>query len=335
MADIQLAIGPMSSETIEAVFRHSHYRRRPLLLIASKNQIDHAGGYVNNWTTHQYMEYIREMRSRYPYSQVLICRDHCGPGFNGIHDLDDIYKTISTDIKEGFDLIHIDFCHYKGSVEEQQQAARKAIEYSLQLNPHIMLEVGTDENVGSNYSMISLDALEREVDFFKSFCNPTFYVVQTGSLVKEMQQVGNFNTDFVKRIHHLLNEKGLKLKEHNADYLSSGQLALRKGNVDAVNIAPQLGVVQSTLVLTKSLVYGIDIQPFLELVHAKGKWGKWLHTNTADNKMLCALTAGHYHFASDEYKKIIEQLNQREDVHESIINTLMEVVNHYDSSIIT
>ena len=34
-----LAVGPMSSEVIEAVFRYSHFHRTPLFLISSKNQI--------------------------------------------------------------------------------------------------------------------------------------------------------------------------------------------------------------------------------------------------------------------------------------------------------
>ena len=70
------------------------------MLIASKNQIDHSGGYVNNWTTDQYMKFIKEMIGKYPQSQVKICRDHCGPGFNGIHDIGDTYKTIESDIKQ-------------------------------------------------------------------------------------------------------------------------------------------------------------------------------------------------------------------------------------------
>src|SRR4051812_15384473 len=110
-----LAIGPMSSEIIEAVFYYSNFFRVPLMLIASKNQIDYAGGYVNNWTTAEYMEFVNTMKKQYPLAKVKICRDHCGPGFNGKTDLKDVYKTIEEDIKTGFDLIHIDFCHCPGT----------------------------------------------------------------------------------------------------------------------------------------------------------------------------------------------------------------------------
>lgn len=44
----KLGIGALSSEIIEAVFRYSNNNLIPLMLIASKNQIDWDGGYVNN-----------------------------------------------------------------------------------------------------------------------------------------------------------------------------------------------------------------------------------------------------------------------------------------------
>ena len=60
-----LGIGPMSSEIIEAVFRFSHYYRKQLMLIASKNQIDYSGGYVNNWNTAQYCLYYIHIQQTY------------------------------------------------------------------------------------------------------------------------------------------------------------------------------------------------------------------------------------------------------------------------------
>ncbi len=332
MVNAKLAIGPMSSEIIEAVFRYSHYNRRELMLIASKNQIDHSGGYVNGWNTFEYMQFIKEMKLKYVNSKVIICRDHCGPGFNGNFEIEDTYKTIKNDIENGFNLIHIDLCHYNGTKDEQLEASKKLVEYCLSLNPSIMLEIGTDENAGDNFSIPNLSEIEKEIDFFKGFCSPEFYVVQTGSLTKEVNQVGNFNGDFLKGISVLLKIKDIKLKEHNADYLSREAIKKRKGIVDAINIAPQLGVVQTNLVLGKCLVYGIDFTDFVEEVYNSGKWKKWLHNNTPDNKFLCILVAGHYHFSSNNYKKIINKLENFCDIYEEIITTVMEVIDHYERS---
>lgn len=329
MINSNLALGPMSPEIVEAVFRASHYDRKELMLIASKNQVDYNGGYVNNWTTEQFMNFVKEMRATYPNANVKICRDHCGPGFNGIHDLQDSYKTIENDIKNGFDLIHIDFCHFQGTKEQQFEETKKAIEYCRSLNPNIMIEVGTDENAGTNFGPMNLSEIEREVDFFKQF-KPEFYVVQTGSLVMEINQVGNFNKDFISKISPILRAKGIKMKEHNADYLTKEEIGMRRGIVDAMNIAPQLGVIQTATVLKKCLVYGIDFTDFLKEVYEKGKWKKWMHTNTADNKFLCCLIAGHYHFASPAYKKLISALEEREDIKDTIINEIAGVIGHYD-----
>jgi len=325
-----LGIGPMSTEAIEAAFRYSHYHRKQLMLIPSKNQIDSKGGYVNGWTTGQFMDAIRKLRTTYENSDVLVCRDHCGPGFNGNFDLSDTYDTIRDDIQNGFDLVHIDFCHFQGSKDEQMEASKKAVEFSLQQNPHIMLEIGTDENMGSNYSLPNISEIEREIDFFKAICDPEFYVVQTGSLVKEINQVGNFNKEFTVKITDVLHRKGIKLKEHNADYLDRGSIVARQDIVDARNIAPQLGVVQTQLVLAKCLIYGIDFQNFLDDVYESGKWKKWLHTNTDDNKFLCSVIAGHYCFNVDSYRRIIDALSDREDINEFLVNSLMEIIGHYE-----
>lgn len=325
----RLGVGPLSSEIIEAIFRYSHYFRKELMIIASKNQIDYNGGYVNNWTTRDFMDFIREMKYRYPNSNVKICRDHCGPGFNNIYDLQDTYNTIKSDIENGFDLIHIDFCKFKGLKEEKLEESKKAIEYCLSLNPSLLIEVGTDENAGTNFGAMNLEEIEREADFFTSFCKPEFYVVQTGSLIKEINQAGNFNLEFVKKISNLLKSKGLKLKEHNADYLSKLEIKEREGIVDAMNIAPQLGVVQTSLILKKCLIYGIRFDNFLEEVYKGERWRKWLNSNTPENKFLCFLIAGHYHFSSEKYKEIINQLKEREDIKEEIINSMMNLIDHY------
>src|SRR5581483_9284269 len=110
---------------------------------------------------------------------------------------------------------------------------------------------------------------------------------------------------------------------------SKDEIAMRTGIVDAMNNAPQLGVVQTSTVLARCLIYGIKFDKFLDVVYAGGKWKKWLNTNTADNKMLCCMIAGHYHFSSPEYKEIIRELSKVEDIKEIIVNAIMSIIHHY------
>jgi len=329
MAEIisKLGIGPMSPEIIESVFHYSQKNKTQLMLIASKNQIDYNGGYVNNWNTEQYMNFVKSLKIKYPESDVVICRDHCGPGFNGIFDLEDTYNTIRSDIENGFDLIHIDFCHFKGSKEEMLAESKKAIEYCKSLNPNIKIEIGTDENTGKFYDSPS-EILE-DLNFYLDFIKPDFYVVQSGSLVMEINQVGSYNDDFMKEVSEVLKSKNVKIKEHNADYLNGKEINKRSNVVGALNIAPQMGVVQTQLMIQKCLQYGIDFNGFLDKSYNSKKWEKWLKDNTSENKFLCSVIAGHYNFKEEEYKLIVNEINKNEDFTKSVMEEMYKLIELY------
>ncbi len=320
-----LAIGPMSPEIIEAVYKYSHNTHRPFQLIASKNQIDYKGGYVNDWDTKQYMNFIKTMRQTYLDASVLICRDHCGPGFNGSDDLADVYKTIETDIRSGFDLIHIDFCHYKGPRSNALAKASEAIKYAKRLNPRIRFEVGTDE-IGKKADLFQI---RQDVEFFLSHCTPDYYVVNTGSLVKEDRQSGVFNKEITRSANMLLRDYNLKLKEHNADYLTVPQIVDRKGLVDAMNIAPELGVRQTECVLRLCNQYKVDTEAFMAVSYKSKKWKKWLELSNPDDEVLCSTLAGHYNFSTKEYQRLIKHLGDHVNVKETLVNEAIKVLDRY------
>jgi len=326
----KLGIGPMSSEVIEAVFRYSEENSEPLMLIASKNQIDWDGGYVNKWNTKQYAEYVGGLRKKYLNAKVYLCRDHCGPGFKN-DDGDDVYKTIDSDLENGFDLIHIDFCHLKDKSKILEES-KKAIEYIKNKKSETLIEVGTDENTGRFLDNVS--EIEDKMKFFNNITPINFFVVQTGSLVKEINQAGGFNEEFIKKIKEVADRYNIGLKEHNADYLNGEEIKKRKHIINSLNITPQYGVIQTKLTIQKCLTYGIDFTKFLNEAYDSGKCKKWLHYNTNDNKMLCSVIAGHYVFAGDAYKNIYEQINKREDFKESIIQEMIKNFKIYSDNLI-
>jgi hypothetical protein len=322
----KLGIGPMSPQIVEAVFSYSQEKGEPLMLIASKNQIDHDGGYCGNWNTLQYGEYIGKMKQKYQQAKVFVCRDHCGPGFKN-DELEDVYKTIDADLENGFDLIHVDFCHFKGSYEQILEESKKAITYILKRKPQILLEVGTDENTGAFLN--NLKKIENEMNFFSSFASLHFFVCQTGSLVKEVEQVGGFNKKFLGQVRKLADKYQVGLKEHNCDYIEESEIKKRKGLVDAVNVAPQFGVIQTSITLQKAYTYGIDPSEFLTTAYQSGKWKKWLHKSNLDNKFLCSLVAGHYVFSSNAYQKLYEKICRHENLTQVIINELSKNFDLY------
>lgn len=322
----KIGIGPLSEEIIEAVFRFSEKENEPLMLIATQNQIDWDGGYVNQWKTRDYTKYLNVMRKKYPNATVYICRDHCGPGFK-TKGLESTYRTIDEDIANGFDLIHVDLCHYSNNHKKVLEESRKVIDYVYKKNPKVRIEIGTDENTGK--FLTDIKKIEEDIKFFHSFPNILFYVCQTGSLVKETNQVGGFNKKFIKEVKSLVNRYELKLKEHNADYLNRKEIRARHGIIDAVNIAPQFGVIQTKLMLKKASKYGVNTKSFLEDSYKSRRWEKWLHKGGTSDKLLCSIIAGHYNFSAPSYKKIYLGINKFEDFRESIISALMNSIKLY------
>ena len=54
--------------------------------------------------------------------------------------------------------------------------------------------------------------------------------------------------DTVKAMSKIAKENGIFLKEHNCDYLNLEQIQLRRQyGINAINIAPEFGVIQSNL----------------------------------------------------------------------------------------
>jgi len=154
-----------------------------------------------------------------------------------------------------------------------------------------------------------------------------FFVCQTGSLIKEINQIGDFNGVFLKKIREIANKRNIFLKEHNADYLNVDEIQRRKNLIDAVNVAPQFGVIQTQLTIQKCLLYGIDFKDFIRDAYASEKWKKWLHDNRPENKFLCSLIAGHYVFANKPYREIYSTINRHENFRETIMN---EMIKNFD-----
>lgn len=297
----KLGVGPMSPLINDIQARYARDKQRPLMFIASRNQIDSNSGYV--MTTTELGRQINPLRSEY----LMLCRDHCGPYFLDAEKslslsqaVEATKKTIAGDIENGFDLIHID----TSRCEDSYHVADELFNFCLKLNPDIKFEFGTEENVGV---AAGINKYKDDVKFASQFPNMEFVVAQTGSLTMEDRQVGSFDVPMVKQLVGYANNAVVKLKEHNADYLTAEQIQLRKSaGVHACNIAPQLGVIQTKKILELADLYQIDSNNFKNKVIASGKWKKWIIDG--DDTVKVAV-AGHYNFTTDDYKKLVGAIN--------------------------
>ena len=326
----KIGIGPMSSEVIEAVYKYSSINNKELMLIASKNQIDHNGGYVNNWNTKEYSNYLKSMQMKYTNAKIKICRDHCGPGFNGKQNINDVYKTIDSDVENNFDLIHVDFSKAKKNYKQILKLSKEAILYIKKIKPKVEIEIGTDENFAQKLSSINIKEFLNEMDYFLEFMDPEYFVVPTGSLVMEDNQFGFFNHKFIKSVYQRIKKRPILLKEHNADYLNSESINLRKEFISALNIAPQFGVFQTKFVIDECVKFGIDTTNFLNKCYESKKWEKWLLNSDSKDVYKCSIIAGHYNFQDKSYKLILDNLNKiHGDFNKKIVDAHYEIIDHY------
>ena len=71
----KLGFGPMSIIVNRALAEYASMKQRPLMIIASRNQVDADSGYVMQ--TQALADQMEPLRSDY----LMLCRDHCGPYF--------------------------------------------------------------------------------------------------------------------------------------------------------------------------------------------------------------------------------------------------------------
>ena len=334
MISSKLGISPVSLNVVDAVVQYSCDHQVQLMLIASRNQIECAElgkGYVGGLTSREFVDYIRQKDSR----QVIICRDHSGPFMMNAEvnlepsvALDRALLSIKSDIDAGFDLIHIDCSNHKGDVyEATTYLAQETVRYAESLGRNIMFEVGTEENVGVG---VKPDAFKSDLEFITGLVQPEFVVGQTGSLIKEIFQVGHFEFRLVKDLVSIAHSFGVRFKEHNADYSSLEDLRMRKdAGVDAINVGPEFGVAQTKTVIALAQRHGFfkEMEAFMHRSLESGRWQKWLYGEPSEN--LKAIIAGHYVFNSDEYHELMDKLNSETDVSAAINGSLTNLLDHY------
>tara|TARA_A100001015_G_C15018430_1_gene726717 strand:- start:1444 stop:2454 length:1011 start_codon:yes stop_codon:yes gene_type:complete len=310
-----LGLGPMSIEVINSIDSFSKKYKKKIMLICSRNQVESeklGGGYVNNFSTSDFANFVKKKKN----NLLIMSRDHCGPfkrdgksKKNLKNEVENCKISLLDDIKNDFKILHIDTSECgKQKYEIADELITFCNNAAKEYKKKIFFEFGAeDHGVLTNFKKFSKDA-----KFFSNYSNKQFIVCQTGSLIKSIFQVGQFDMDSVKIMKKIALENGLLLKEHNCDYLNFEQIRLRKEyGINAINIAPELGVIQSNLTynISKKLKLDNEIKAFKKFVLNKDKWKKWDYNN--ENKLIKFFSAGHYHFSSNIYKSLIKKINKK------------------------
>lgn len=305
--NVFLGLGPMSIEIINSINLFSKKYNKKIMLICSRNQIEAeelGGGYVNNFNTESFSKFIKKKNN----DKLILSRDHSGPykkdgrKKNITDEIEDCKISLKNDIINDFKIIHIDTSECKKlKYEIAEELIYFCNDVAKKNQKKIFFEFGCEDHG----VLTSFEKFKKDINFFKKFKNRQFIVCQTGSLVKSIFQLGQFDINGVKYMKKIADKNGILLKEHNCDYLNLEQIKLRKKyGISAINIAPELGVIQSNLVYNLGMELNLknELNEFLNLVLRKKKWIKWNYNN--ENKLIKFFSAGHYHFKSIQYQNL-------------------------------
>ena len=337
-----LAVGPMSKNCVEATIEIANEKKVPIMMIASRRQIDSkelGGGYVNNWDTKRFSSYVKK---RDKNKLITLCRDHGGPWQNNIEikkklnstqAMNSAKKSYMEDIDSGFKIIHIDTClSLIGTEKSKKKTLDRLFElykfcsnYAKKKNKNIFFEIGTEEQSGTTNTQKELEeTLQKTVNF----CNknklkkPTFVVIQSGTRVMEMRNVGTFEAPFrveneipaeiqIPKMIEICKKYNVLMKAHNTDYLSNEALnCYPRLGINAANIAPEFGVVESKKIL--EIMGALKLKSlknsFIKLSLDSNKWKKWMRKDSKASDYEKAIISGHYVFSEKKFFEIKAKL---------------------------
>jgi tagatose-1,6-bisphosphate aldolase non-catalytic subunit AgaZ/GatZ len=269
-----LGIGPMSSLVVRAALETGREADCPVMLIASRNQVDAAafgGGYVEGWTQASFAAETRHLAGEIGFGGLLYtCRDHGGPWHRDEElrarlPLDEAMASAiasyRADVEAGFNLLHVDPTRDPwgavalNAVTERSLALVEAVERARreqELAP-VSYEIGTEETSGgltadSDFTSFIVGLLARLRA--EALPRPAFIVGQTGTLVKMRENIGSFDAATAQRLAAIARKHGLGFKEHNADYVATDLLAAHPQlGITAANVAPEMGVAETQALL--------------------------------------------------------------------------------------
>tara|TARA_X000001382_G_scaffold120188_1_gene101538 strand:+ start:1557 stop:2507 length:951 start_codon:yes stop_codon:yes gene_type:complete len=294
MNKFKFYLGPMSKNVVDAVIEFTEETDNKIGFIPSRRQVEYNGGYVNNWTTEEFSNYVN--------GRVPIERDHGGAG-QGYKD-DDGYESYKHDA-ENFDIVHIDPWKAYPNFDDGLKETLATINYIHNMNPNTLFEVGTEEAI-RKFTPDELDKLLEELSHFEFFENIKYAVVQSGVGLDLGKRVntGNFDLDRLKDFIRVCKRWGKLSKEHNGDYLTNEDVKVRfEAGLDSLNIAPEFGQLETLCYLEHM---GDDIEDYYKICYDSKRWEKWVDDDFVpeDNKEELIKICGHYVLSDKKFLEI-------------------------------
>lgn len=290
-------ICPMSKNIVDAVLELNDSR---FGLLPTRRQIDFNSGYVNEWNTKSFYEYVKSINPN-----IILERDHSGPLQGSVEDFG--YETYTHDVNY-FDIIHIDIWKYTTNVLKGVKETVDALKYMHYLNPNIKFEILTEEAIKpfSEKEWITITEYLLNNLTKNEFDSIVYIVIQSGvglDLINR-KNTGIFDLEKLKKQSFVVKSFGKKTKEHNGDYLSIDEIRIRFENgLDSLNIGPEIAQIETLTYLEH--MKEKEINEFYKICLDSKKWERWVPDNFDfnDKKKLIQI-CGHYCFSMYDLPKI-------------------------------
>ena len=318
LTNSKICFGPMSMNIIDCIINLSNSKKIPFTLIPSRRQIEFNGGYVNNWTTKEFSEYVYSKSSL-----IAIQRDHSGPG-QGLED-DDGYESLKNDCLY-FDSIHIDPWKKYQDIDDGIKWTIDMINYCNNINSNLFFEIGTEEAI----RRLSYEDIKYLLEQIKLKLKPEifdriiFCVLQSGTALKNGENIGIYSKDKLNEMIKVIHEYGLLSKEHNGDFMEESiRLDRFKNGLDSLNIAPELGIIETKCILDN--LNETEFEKIYNICYKSNKWVKWVNKDfiPEENKRTLTEICGHYLFSNPEFVQIKNNIPNIESI---IIKTLTDFI---------
>ena len=313
MKEIKFYIGPMSKNVVDAILEFTEETGNKIGFIPSRRQVEYNGGYVNNWTTKEFSEYVK--------GRVPIERDHGGPG-QGYEDDNGLTSFIED--SKYLDIIHIDPWKMFSDFDRGLHSTITHMKILSQLNPNTLFEVGTEEAI-RHFTPEELDRLLNGLSNYDGFENIKYAVVQSGvglDLGKRIN-TGTFDETRLSEFIDVCKKWGKLSKEHNGDYLTNEDVKVRfKAGLDSLNIAPEFGQLETLCYLDN---IGDNFEQFYQLCYKSKRWEKWVSKDFIpnDNKEELVKICGHYILSDINFQRIKPNIDNK--IKKIIKNKLREL----------
>jgi hypothetical protein len=321
---MKLFIGPMSKNVVDTILEFVNTYDHEVVFIPSRRQIEHTGGYVNNWTTKEFYDYVQAKSSK----KVYIERDHGGPGQG--NTMDDGFASMDEDLKY-MDILHIDPWKKYPDYKDGLEWTIKMIQYAYAKRPTIQFEVGTEEGIRP----FQADELDRFVYDLKQYLTPEefnqikYLVIQCGTRLLETTNIGHFDSQQLVDMLAVCKKYNLTAKEHNGDWVTIETVAQKESlGLNCINIAPEFGEIETQIILNTIRNTKDDFDSFYKVCRDSGKWKKWVSPLFVpdENKEKLIQICGHYNFMTPECTALKQKYpNLDAQIKKAILRRLFEL----------